>query len=587
MKKTRRAMVRPEPTGAGGLGDARHVSASRSGSRRRAAANTAEIRKGPLVFKVAGFVAVVIGVAGLLFFASRRVGDAQPTVPGPGGDAVARSEIAEVPAEAVVPPAAESRVPLEPLVGDERLVVDESGAAIEGASAYYLRHDGSLEPGPALGVSDAAGRLRMRGAVQPRWNEVVVLSDRHVPTRAADHVGDVTLQGAYDLAGLACDRAGNPVAGVKVVVSKARALRRRHDVALAAERGLLFDTKPTPDDARSWLHGALFAATTGADGSFRISGLPRGTFRIDVSHDAKVIVDNGVGGSTSIDLPRAALHVVTDSPYRASIRIEGATLSTARMLYPQWASPSASKSQSVGRLRETLQLDNAWTGSRARYHVFPGVQGAPLDASARFTLFFHDAPMRVVDVPVRPLEEENEMVLAVASDGSQPVETEVVVRDATGAAIVGARVSLYRDRLFEGEHHGESYTCAHGERVRIPAGTYDVSGTSQIASSLLTRSQVTVAPGAPLVVEFKEALLPISIACDEFSLGECDVYIMKDRLRATTRVADGEPPSFLLPAGSYRLWVSREGMHERQLAFEVERGMGERVVAVPRLEPKR
>jgi hypothetical protein len=544
--------------------------------------------------------AIAVGLAVFWFWPRERGGEAaQPQSSSHGQadrtpTALAEQSVVE-PQRSGVPDAGTGlRVEVAPPAPDARRVVSESGRAIEGARAFVLREDGCPRPGAPLGVSDAEGWLRMAAGSSARWEGVVVLGRGHVPTRAADHDGGlIVMKVAPGLTGRAADRTGQPLAGVKVVVSRAPVSRARHDVALDSDHGVVFERAPDGLDVQGrdggsrWQHGAVFAATSAADGSFQVDGLAAGTYCIDVSHDTRCIVDNGLAGSCSIDIPHQPLRVIGDSLYRAAVRVDGAELSTVTVHFPSWASLAPATAQSMQRLRQRLGVTCGWTGSSAQYHMPPGPDPVPPNATAKCVLYFYDASMQVVDVPVRPLEEQYEHRLSVAADGAPPASVAVVVRDSRGSTIDGLECSLGRVHRSGMDVHSEYYAARHGQQLRIPAGTYELRGPNQLVNGLLRQTEVTLDQSVrELLIEISEPLFRVRFTCDDFSRGECDVTVVKNRLRSSQRVRDGSGAAVWLPAGSFTVWISRVGMVAREVAFESGRHEGELVVAVPRLEPK-
>jgi hypothetical protein len=227
--------------------------------------------------------AVAVGLAMFWFWPRERGGEAAQPQPSSHGQAdrtpPALAEQPGVePQRSGVPDAGTGlRVEVAPPAPGARRVVSESGRAIEGARAIVLREDGCPRPGAPLGVSDAEGWLRMAAGSSARWEGVVVLGRGHVPTRAADHEGGpIVMKVAPGLTGRAVDRTGQPLAGVKVVVSRAPVSRACHDVVLDSDHGVVFERAPDGVDVQGrdggsrWQHGAVFAATSAADGNFLV-----------------------------------------------------------------------------------------------------------------------------------------------------------------------------------------------------------------------------------------------------------------------------------------------------------------------------
>ena len=506
---------------------------------------------------------------------------ATPEVPTPVGEqSLAGFSAPAAPAGTSPPTGASSpvRIPAPPAAERPGVyrIVDEQGVPVPKAGAYLANAKARQIQGPALAVANADGRLQVLDAEHTGPDQILVFHAagfRPATTRGV-RGGAVVLSRGESLVGRAIDRVGRPVAGLWVLASRTS-----------------FLTSTDPDGPRTTIPGpgadAVYAACSDRDGRFAIYGLQAAKYCLELQHETLAVVDAGIEKDGRIALPHAPLTVQLDDVYCASVEVDGANIATLNMQYPDWTAKGASAARSVEYVVRRHGGKSGWKQNGATFYMIPGKDGAPMDAAARFTLFFAEPPRLVVDVPLRPMQDGYVHQVRVSPGGQAVAAVDVGLADASGKSLRGLPVILSRSvEVPDGPPVSESYQAMDGAALQLPAGVYELSLRQPLLQQYATPKQVVLAGGSQrLDVSIAKPLYATRILCTDFVSGDCHVTVAGEGTGqwASQFVRDGEAPLFWLPSGLYTVSVNRPGCRQGVVAFVVTAPDAEASIVVPAL----
>lgn len=377
----------------------------------------------------------------------------------------------------------------------EILVTDRTDRPIPGAEAHLVPCEARVvvEPEPPIGVSDSAGLIvvagsRLRAAVT---RCVLVRAAGYVP--AAIEVSKVLdrsrthlrLQRGHSLQVSCRTRQGEPIAGVRIALTRARAyVSGTLQVASKADRFL-----PGPPEG-----APLYVGTSDEQGNVRISGVPAGGYILYAWHEEYAVVA-GLDTTRLLRVPTTPTILTFQRLYGAVVRVEGDTVLWSRIrpasgpgaapvLFGRtWAREHGPRVSKVADLmipmaeHRRVLLDRYPGASVAVGVLSEGVSDAVEDPGnvALHAFLVHRGCVQA-DVPLRPLASIREPVvlrapeLAPVSVPTGTVSLSIVQPDGTLCDPPG----LFLEPKSQTPCRGVFVPIRSGRAIDVPSGAYEL-----------------------------------------------------------------------------------------------------------------
>lgn len=453
----------------------------------------------------------------------------------------------------------------------EWLVIDDAGAAIEGAELFVRDPRLSSLEG-SIALSDSKGVLSVRTPLDSTHRgQLVVQANGYLPNSDLSAT-TVVLRRGLALRGHATDRDGRPVSGLRVYAS--RTVLPRGFARLDASPATL---------ASSPL--AIFVATSEPDGSFHVLGLPNGEYFVEYQHDYLSVLECNTAPSTRNNLASIEIKVVLGPTLAACVEVTGTTIVVAKPSTPHEAANHEHARRSRLNTLTRRGIREGWQGSRARYFVTVGdVASAPRTMSIAMVLRGHESMQ--VDVPLRPIDDETyhrvdpgpatpsgtvSIDFVDANNTPLPLDDLYLVRedvDATNSSIV------------------ERHSLSNGAPTMVSHGQFRVGTMNRMLAPHMDTNPIMVAGDSNITIRLTCAVGRLRVLSQESLVSECNIIPVGGPSHQRARLAYQRAGAFefLLPPGSYNATVGRHGFRPHTTTLTIAEDGGTVTISVPRLE---